>query len=806
MPIRSLHDRVDDRFRALGNVIHAHPWRVIAFTSALTAILAGFLPTMTADFSNDSYLLPGDDTRQRFDAFRDEFGLDERTVVALEPPEVFDLEFLETLRHLHERIENEVPYVEEVLSLVNARNTYGRGDELIVEDLLENWPETPQDLATLRRNALANPTYRDALLSDDARYTVILIRSQTYSSLGESEDALEGLEENGGEDVELEYLTGQENNEMVSALYDLIAEFESEDLTIRLAGESVLGHRATAISWTDVSIFTPAALLVAMIVLFALFRRASAALLPIVVVIASVTATFGAMAAVAIPFSIPTQIIPNFLIAVGVCDAVHILTIFYQAWNRGEGKKESIVHALGHSGLAVVLTSLTTAGGLMSFLAAEITPVARLGMIGPAGVLLTLFYTLTLLPALLVVIPLSRRERVKRGGLAGAGALTSLLVRVGASVAQRPRRVLFAALVLSIIAAHGVTKVRFSHDPYGWLFPDDPVRIAVQRMDTALHGISAVEILIDTGHENGLYDPGVLKRIEAAARDALSIQDGPVPVGKAISIVDILKEINQALHANDPAHYRIPDDRALIAQELLLFENSGSDDLTQVSDSQFRTARLTLRVPLVDAFHYGAFLEDLDARMREILGPEVSVEMTGATVLGNRTFSVVITSMFRSYGLALLIITPLMIAIIGSLRVGFVSMIPNLLPVYFTLALMGWLDIPLGMSTLLLGSIVIGVAVDDTIHFLHKFDGYHRASGDSHLAIRQTMETTGTALFATSLVLMASFGSFSFGHMTGVVYFGLLAPFATLVAFVADITLSPALVVLVRSGGQRRSA
>jgi predicted RND superfamily exporter protein len=589
---------------------------------------------------------------------------------------------------------------------------------------------------------------------------------------------------------------------MVSALHELVAEFESEDLTIRLAGESVLGHRATAISWMDTTIFTVLAFLVAMTVLLVLFRRASAALLPIVVVAASLTSTFGAMAALAIPFSLPTQIIPNFLIAVGVCDAVHILTIFYQAWNRGEGKQASVVHALGHSGLAVVLTSLTTAGGLLSFLAAEITPVARLGTIGPLGVILTLFYTLTLLPALLVVIPLSRRERAERGSFGRDGALASQLARVGAAVAKRPRMVLFTALVLCVIAATGVAKIRFSHDPYDWLLPDDPVRIAVQRMDTALHGISAVEILIDTGREDGLYDPGVLNRIEAASRDALSIQDGPVRVGKAISIIDIVKEINQALNANDPAHYRVPDERALIAQELLLFENSGSDDLTQVSDTRFRTARLTLRVPLVDAFYYGAFLEDLGSRMREILGPAVSVEMTGATVLGNRTFSVVIVSMFRAYGLALLIITPLMIAMIGSLRIGLVSMIPNLLPVYFTLALMGWLDIPLGMSTLLLGSIVIGVAVDDTIHFLHKFDGYHRSSGDAHAAIRRTLETTGAALFATSLVLAASFGSYTLGHMTGVVQFGILAPFAILVAFLADLTLSPALLVLVR--GRRR--
>ena len=770
---------------------------MIGLSFVATAILASFLPSITADFASDSYLLPGDQTRQRFDDFRERFGRDERTVVALEPKNVFDLDFLATLRDLHHEIETEVPFVEDVLSLVNARNTRGEEDELIVEDLLEEWPETPEALAALKSRVLANTSYRDTLISRDGRYTVILIRFDTYSSLGLVDDAMEGFDGEGVEREGPEFLTNHEVNQALTALYELVARYESEDLTIRLAGEGVLGKRATELGSQGAVLFASLSMGVVLIVLLVLFRRISAALLPILMVVLSLVSTFGAMAALGIPFSIPTQIIPSFLIAVGICDAIHVQTIFYQAFDRGESKQACVVHALGHSGLAVVLTSLTTAGGLMSFLAAEIAPVARLGMIAPIGVILTLILALTLLPALLVVSPLRRKSRSPDSQSPGTGILVAAMVRWGGWVQEHPKSVLLAAGLLVIVASDGVSRLRFSHDPLDWLLPEDPVRIAVARMDEALNGVTSVEILVDAGEENGLYDPEFLRRIEAAARFAESQDQGPVPIGKATSILEILREINQALNANDPAQYRIPETRELIAQELLLFENSGSDDLLQVTDSLFRTARMTLKVPLVDGFFYGPFLANLESGFRETLGPDLEFEMTGATVLTNRAFSVVLVSMARSYGLALVIITPLMILMIGSLRLGLLSMIPNLLPVYLTLAIMGWLDIALGMSTLLVGSIVIGLAVDDTIHFLHKFDRYHKLEGSVSGSVRRTLETTGIALLTTSVVLALSFGTYYLGgSMTGIVYFGILTSFGTIVAFFADLTLSPALVAL----------
>ena len=181
-----------------------------------------------------------------------------------------------------------------------------------------------------------------------------------------------------------------------------------------------------------------------------------------------------------------------------------------------------------------------------------------------------------------------------------------------------------------------------------------------------------------------------------------------------------MKESNQALNENHAEFYSIPQSRLLVAQELLLFENSGSDDLEDLVDSQFSVGRMTLKAPWTDPIAYPGFIETIEERHKEILGDAASVTTTGLIPLLGRTFEAVLSSMARSYVIAFLVITPLMILLLTSVKWGLISMIPNLAPILITLGVMGWFDFPLDMFTLLIGSIAIGLAVDDGAgHALH---------------------------------------------------------------------------------------
>jgi predicted RND superfamily exporter protein len=723
-------------------------------------------------------------------------------VIAIRPPEIFDLAFLEKLRALHQDLENEVPYLDEVTSLVNARSTRGEGDELIIEDLLEEWPRDPAELAALREQVFANPLYLDTLVSRDGRLTTVILEPVVYSPAGSQTEALEGFEEADQAEPAAaskpRYLTDLENVEMVQAVREVMLRHRSPELEMHLAGTAVVEERLEVEMQSDLAVFLGLSTFAIVAVLLAVFRRASGVALPLLTVALSLASTMGAMALFGISLSLTTEILPSFLLTIGVCYSVHILVLFFQAFDRGVEQGDAIRHALGHSGLAVVMTGLTTAGGLASFVWADVKPVAELGIVGPLGVTLAVVFALVLLPALLAVVPLRGPGRARR---AKGPLLTELVVRCGRLSAGRPWVVLGASALLLALATAGASQLRFANDYMLWFPEGEPLVEATELIDRELRGVVTLEAIIETGEENGLHAPELLRRLDALAVANASVRHGELFIGKTISLADVLKETHQALNENRREFYGIPDDRLLVAQELLLFENGGADDLEELVDSQFSRARISMKIPWADWMLYPAFLEEMRQHLAGVLGEGVRFHLTGFCTIMARAAISFVTTMAQSYTLALIIITPLMIFLLGSLGRGLLSMLPNLAPILLTLGLMGWLDIPLDMSTTLIGGIIIGLAVDNTIHFVHRFDRYYEEGGDAQRAVWETLETTGTAMLFTSVVLGAGFLAFTFAYMQNIVEFGLLCAFATGAAFLADVTLAPALMVLVTRRG-----
>jgi predicted RND superfamily exporter protein len=410
------------------------------------------------------------------------------------------------------------------------------------------------------------------------------------------------------------------------------------------------------------------------------------------------------------------------------------------------------------------------------------------------GVMLSLIYTLFFLPALIALFPISTRA----GGSAErrSGRMDALLAAIARFSTAHARAIVAASLLLIAVALAAASQLRFSHDPLTWLPPDSDARVATELVDRELRGSITVEVLVDTQRENGLYEPAFLQKLDATNRDTSAIQEGDLYVGKVVSIVDILKEIHQALNENDRRYYAIPEDRLLVAQELLLFENSGSDDLDDVTDSQFRTARISVKVPWLDAIYYGGFLDQLEERYQAALGAGVEVTATGLLPLLARTVHAAMLSAATSYVIAALVITAMMVMLVGNLRLGLVSMIPNLLPIVFVMGLMWVLGMPLDLFTMMIGSIAIGLAVDDTVHFMHNFRRYHAASGDVAGAVHETLLTTGRAMLVTTVVLSIGFFIFMFSSMSNLFNFGLLTGLAILLALLADYFLAPALMTL----------
>ena len=789
--------RIEAGFESLAAILCRYRFLAIFAVLLATALAGSGIRNVTIDTSNESFLHKDDPVLARYEAFREQFGRDDVVIIAAESDAVFTPEFLRRLQELHEAILEGVPHVANVTSMVNVRETRGEGDVLQVEDLLDTWPETPADFAGLRERVLTNPLYRNALISPDGRVTTIVIELARFADAEREsvESALAMFDEAPEAAPVRELLSDEETHDVVVAIEATLAGHQAEEFALRMAGTPAVTDALKLALQNDMGRFTGLAIGMIALLLFAMFRTFAAVALPLGAVLLALLSTVGLMGHLGTAIKLPTVILPSFLLAVGVGAAVHLLSIHAQRLRAGALPREAIIGAMGHAGLPILLTSLTTAAGLGSFAAADVAPIADLGRYAALGVLIALLYTLALLPAGLAALP-HRRNRPARTGADAPGRLDEALVAIARWGVSNPVPIVGVSLVLALASIALAAQLRFSHDVLSWLPDEWPVQQATRAIDRDLGGSVTLEAVVDTRSENGLHDQQTLARLDALAEEIGAAKVGAVAVGSTSSVADLLKEIHQALNENRPEYYRIPENPRLIPQEFLLFENSGSDDLEDLVDTGFRLARFTMRVPWRDTLAYPPFIRDVEERFRMAYGDDADVSITGVMSLLSRTLEAAIHSAAESYAIAFAVITLMMIALIGRLGTGLISMIPNLAPIALALALMYLAGIPLNLFTMLVGSIAIGLAVDDTVHFMHHFHRYLARTGSVEDAVRQTLLTSGRAMLTTSIILSAGFFIFCLATMKNLIHFGFLTALTILAALAADFVLAPALMAL----------
>ena len=784
--------RTEDKLHTMGDIITVHPIKIIIFMMIISIGILSNLPKITIDTSTEGFLHAQDPALVKYEKFKEQFGQDEKIMIVVHTKDIFELSFLKKLQKLHMELENNVPHLTDINSLINARNTRGEGDLLIVEDLFENFPQDTTELESLKKIAINSDMYKNLLFDESYTYTTIILEPNAYES-AEGDDALDGFADEESEKP-LEFLEDSSKSEMVTKSYEIIEKYKSEGFDVFVAGSLAVNDYNKKSIQTDMQKFVKLVLLMMMVFLFIVFRRISAVLLPIFIVALSLLTTIATMAIVGTPITIPTQILPSFLLAVGIGAVVHLLSMFFKDLNENGDKNKAISYALGHSGLAIVMTSLTTAGGLLSFSTASIAPIADLGIFAAVGVMIALVNTLILLPALLAVLPM---KPAKAKHIEKSQKMDAFLVAIANFSTNNAKAIVSVSAVIVVVFVYFATSVAFKHDTLSWQPDDSPIKIATQRVDENLKGSVTMEVIIDTKKDNGLYDSELLTKIDNIRKRAELIKNDTYFVGKGWSVAEVLKEIHRGLHDNQQEYYAITENNALIPQEFLLFENSGSDDLEDLVDSSFSQARITFKLPWMEAGEYGALSDELTKLMKDELGDRVEITITGMVPLFQRTLSAAMSSMATSYVVAFILIAIMMTILLGSVKIGLTSMIPNILPIIMTIGFMSMVNMPLDMFTMLVGAIVIGLSVDDTVHYFHNFAKFHHQGLSTKESIEQTMLGTGRALIATTVVLSLGFYVYMFASLGNLINFGILAGGAISIALISNIILGPALLTLI---------
>ena len=796
--------KAENKFESFSDWLYDNATKAILIIVLFVAALGSQLPTLKMDTSTEGFLHKTNPMRIEYDVFRDQFGRDEKLMIAVKTDSIFNLGFLKKLDSFHSALEDELPHIKGVDSLINARNTFGIEGELIVEPLIDDLPETQEDLSRLRSTITNNSFYKNLLYSEDFTMTTVTIDTQTYSNVGAiSEDVNIDFDEYLDFDAEVQvnqsasrlYLSDAENDEIILETQQIMERFNDDNFEIYLSGSAAIAGIFKQALMNDAVVFISLMMAMIMIVLFALFRRISGVFLPLICVGLTLITTVSLMAVFSAPFTMATQIMPTFLLAVVTSAAIHLLAIFYKDLLRTKDKKASLRYAMGHSGLAIVMTSLTTAAGLWSFSFSGVAPVSDLGVFASSGVLVGLLFTLVFLPALIAKTNFAHLEQ--KADVEGNTLMDRALLGISKVGTGRPKLIVAISAILIIFAAVVATQLRFSHFPLQWLPEDNFARVATETVDENLGGALTLEVIIDTGKTNGLYNPELLRKIDDVSENIDSITSGNMFVGKVISFIDIIKETNKALNENREEYYSIPDNPDLIAQEFLLFESSGNGDLNSLVDANYSKARLTLKTPFIDSLEAKIFIDRAQTYLDKEFGALASVSFTGIGTLMTVTFEEAIYSSATSYILAFSLITVLMVLLIGNLKIGLISMIPNILPIIFLSTIMVIFKMPLDMFTLLIGAIALGLAVDDTVHFMHNFRRYELQYNDVDKAVRLTLMGTGRAITLTSIVLALGFLVLTFSQMNNMFDFGVLTACAILVALVADFFLMPAIMKLI---------
>jgi len=802
--------RTEKKFEHLSDFIFDNKIKTIVFVLAIVVALASQMRFLTVDTSTEGFLHKKDPLRIEYDKFRDQFGRDEKILLAIQSKNIFDPKFLHKLEKLHKDLRDNLPYIEDVNSLINARNTRGTNDSLIVDDLFEEIPSNKKDLDAKIKLAKNNPLFTDFIFDKDGTITTILIDTATYSTLDENGKPLPKVNDDefseDGDDFADEttetkkeqnkkFLTDWENSQIVKKTNEIVKKYQSDDFKILVSGTAVINAELKASMTSDMQKFIKFVLLVMAIFLALMFRRISGVVLPLFIVVLTVVSALGLMSVFGAPITVVTQILPSFLLAVTIGAAIHLLSIFFKEFNILKDKKKALRYAMGHSALAIVMTSLTTAAGLWSFSFSELAPVADLGKFASAGVILGLLFTLILLPALLATIKIKPKDVVIHNHEENHtdSFMDRLLIKIANISVTYPKTIIAITTIIILVSLSIASQLRFSHKPIVWFDKNHPVRLATNIVDDKLKGSVTLEIIVDTKKENGLYEPKILNAIDNFTKEIVQLKSDKYFVGKTLSIVDIIKETNKALNENKQSAYIIPQDKNLIAQELLLFENSGSDDLEDLVDSGFTKARITVKLPYIDAMDYMVLIKKINQSIHKNFDSIANVTVTGISNLLARIMDAAISSSAFSYVLALVLITIMMLILIGHIKIGLVSMIPNVAPILVMTTVMVIFDMPLDMFTMLIGAIAIGLAVDDTVHFMHNFRRYEQQYNDVDKAVRLTLLTTGRAMIVTTIVLSFGFFVFMGASMSNIFNFGLLTGIAIIVAVLADFFLVPAL-------------
>ncbi|HHH19728.1 MAG TPA: hypothetical protein ENK86_04380 [Campylobacterales bacterium] len=738
-------------------------WLIALGIPIIVLLLATNLRHLEMDGSYRIWFGEESKTLKDYDNFRRTFGNDDAVIITFKDENgIFNPKALQSIDNITQALW-QMKYIARVDSLTNYQYVHANPeepDDIIVEDFIQEFETaTPEYLAERKAIAVNDPLIVDGFISRDGTTTMISARL-TPKVNDQTDKSMEIMQR-------------------VEAI--LQPEIERTGYHYMLAGGPPLTQSFVTVAMGD-GIFIPIIIVASMVLLLLLFRRVGGALIPIGVVTLTFLTVWTIQILLGYKLNNFTINIPVFIVAIGIADAVHVYSVWVLHRREGMTNTEAVAQSLHKNLLPIFLTSLTTAIGFATLTISKVVPVFTLGIATASGAVLAFIISVVWMPAVLLLLTKPFKTKVVKE------SKKSQPIGYGKFIVQHNKQIVLMTTAIFALVAMGLFQVKVDSNTIRYFDKTVEIRQAAEFMKENLTGPMAYEIVVDSGKQHGIKKPHFMQTVEQFYTD---FQSTFPDVRHLSSLMDTVKRFNKVVNQDES----IPDDQNLIAQYLLLYSLSLPQgmEINDKMDINEQNLRITAQVNIVDT---SKDLEMINYVRDWWSKTPYTASVQGQTAMFAYMQKDVTDTLIYSLSLAIFLVSLVMLMIFKRVSILWVFILPNLLPVVLVVGLMGWIGITIDIGVAIAGAIIIGVAVDDTIHFLVKYFDARKRGLSMEETFDEVLRYAGKAILFTTIILTVAFSLFAFSSFVPNQNFGIVTAFALVVALVIDLLLLPALLSL----------
>lgn len=802
-------------WRALGKIILRNRWAFLAAWAVITAFMT--YETTRVKLSYEFYkTVPEDNAAfQDYEAFKEIFGEEGNVLfLGVQSEEFFQLDFFNDWCALEKEIRN-TQDIESTLSVPSTYNLVKNTSErrFDIQPLVVDPPKTQAELDSIKNDFLRLPFYKDRIYSPDSNTYVMLIA------------------------IDREVLNSPRRISLINELKEKTEAFGAEHQTdIKYSGLPYIRYYQLSTITREVKLFLILAVIITIIVLYILFRSWDAVVFPLLIIGSGVVISTGFMALLGYEFTVLTSLVPSLLIVMGIPNCVYLLNKYHHEVRRNGNKIKSLSLTVEKLGFATFITNMTKAVGFVVFCFTNVRILEEFGLIATIGVLATFIISLVGIPVVYSFLP---RPKAKQTEYLESKQLKYILGKLESWTSNHRKQIFITAIIIIVISTFGASRLKSKGYILDEVKESTEVYQDMKFFERVFHGVMPFEVMVtkkevvtfvqDTivnEHAEIIdtdtiltYDTLVVKRPDTSGRSVMGmgtlqriaqLQDtlATYPqLSSSLSILDGLKFARQAYYNGSQRYYSLPNFNSLTTNDLKVkeyLENSGQKGVLEnrFVDSKGEIARISVQVADIGSDSMPKLMADIQPKIDSIFDKEnYDVKITGTSIVALSGYQYLIDGLFESLLIALIVISLILLYQFRSLRMLAISFLPNLIPLFITGAIMGFMNIAIKPSTVLIFSIAYGMCVDFTCYFIAKYKhDLIRNSFNIPKTVMSSLQEAGVSMIYTSLILFCGFFIFVFSKFGGTVNMGLLTSITLLVALFNNLLLLPALILLFEKG------